>query len=103
MKQIRVTGGYSDYVTGYLGDTLRGDLDQTTIKVTLVPDGSDIPDADDAAWKTPLLYPLSNRRVRVSLLVDENTPVGNYWFWALPIDTPTKSPVRASGHMIVVT
>jgi hypothetical protein len=104
MKYIRVTGGYSDYVSGYAFDELGGQsLVDVPIKVTLVLDGEDLPDADSDAWVEPAKY-LSGGRLRVSMLVnEENTPVGNYWFWALPIDTPTKTPVRASDHLIVVT
>lgn len=103
MRTIQVTGGYADYAVGVLEEENREPLALTDIRVALVADGAPLPARNDNAWRAPdeLAYPLPHI-ARVSLLVDDSVAPGEYWLWALPIDNPTATPVRAGNHMIVV-
>ena len=104
MRTIRVTGGFADYAVGMLEEVERKPLVLTDIRLALVADGADIPGREDEAWVAPgaITYP-NPWRARVSHLVTDAVAPGEYWLWALPIDNPTATPVRAGNHMIVVT
>lgn len=103
--KIRITGGYSEYVVGDLTDTNGEDLALATIKVALIPIGSEPGTKVSPDWKTPdvLTYPAIGH-ARVSLLVEEGDyPVGTYMYWVLPIDSPTAVPVMARNDKITLT
>jgi len=104
MRTIRVTGGFSDYAVGVLEEVNREPLALTDLRLALVGDGAPLPDRASEQWRTPdeATFPAPHR-ARLSLLVDDKVTPGSYYLWALPIDNPTATPVKASNHMIVVT
>lgn len=102
-RTIHVTGGYADYAVGELVERTGKDLSTATIKAALIPTGAAVPAADSTTWKTPdeVEFPTVGT-ARVSLLVTDATPVGTYWLYVLPADSPTSVPVKGSNTVVKV-
>src|SRR5690349_9656198 len=81
--RIRITGGYSAYVSGILTDVNGEDLSTTTLKLGLYAEGAEPGTQVSSAWKAPSVttYPAVGK-AKVSLLVSEGDyPVGKYRLW----------------------
>jgi len=104
MRTIQVTNGFNDYAVGRLRETRKKSLALTQIRVALISSvATAIPGVESEEWReADELEFLQPHDVRVSLLVDDRYEVGSYYLWALPIDNPTATPVKAGNHMIVV-
>lgn len=102
-RTIHVTGGYADYAVGELSERTGKDLTSATITAALIPTGTSVPAVDSSVWQAPdvLEFP-SVGTARVSLLVTDATPVGTYWLYVLPSDSPTAVPVRGSNTVVKV-
>lgn len=100
--RIRITGGYSAYVSGILTDVNGEDLSTATLKLALYAEGVEPDTENSATWKTPsaITYPTTGK-AKASLLVTEGDyPVGKYRLWCLAVDSPEAQPVMAGYDVI---
>jgi hypothetical protein len=100
--RIRITGGYSAYVSGILTDANGEDLSTITLKLALYADGVQPGVQGSSEWKAPSVttYPTTGK-AKVSLLVHEGDyPVGKYRLWCLAVDSPEAQPVMAGYDLI---
>jgi hypothetical protein len=103
MRKIPVTGGYTDYAEGTLREIEGKDIQLADFRLALIPAGTSVPERTSEVWKVPdLIAFLKPDTVKLSMLVTDAVPLGNYYLYALPIDNPTATPVMATNHMIVV-
>lgn len=105
--RVRVTGGYTGEVSGRVKDKPEGrppaDLATANLKVCLVAVGAELPARNGGEWVTPTsaIYPRDGEAI-VTLAVSSTTPLGRYWFYALPSLSPLAIPVRASNEQVEV-
>jgi hypothetical protein len=82
-------------------------LQAVTIKACLVDSATaEPPPRESVLWLTPTieLSPVPHdNQAKIKLFVDESVyPVGSYYMWALPFDSPTRVPVKASDDRVVL-
>lgn len=89
MRRVTVSGGFTGVIIADLADTL-AELDQSTYKMALVPEGDPEPPVGDPAWVTPTgtLFPSA---ATLAMLVTEATPHPAHYHVAVDI-------VSASGR-----